>query len=159
MNTEKVYFARLLAFAASAALAGCTAGSTKPEKAPTKDESADVIQQKAVERWNFLIAQQAEKAYDYLSPGYRTTKARETYAKEMNDRPIRWTKVRYNEQQCDGDTCKVKLIVDFKVKMPGMSGTANSFSPLVETWIKTGGRWYYLPDAMASGKLQEPGKS
>src|SRR3569833_1520067 len=102
-----------------AALAGCAAGPSKPGK-PSKDESADVIQQKSVERWNFLIAHQAEKAYDYLSPGYRSTKSREAYAKEMNDRPIRWTKAAYARQQCDGDTCKVSLTVNYSVRLPGM---------------------------------------
>jgi hypothetical protein len=155
MNTEKVYFARFLAFAAFVALAGCATGPSKPV-APPKDESADVIQQKAVERWNFLIAHQAEKAYDYLSPGYRATKTREVYAGEMNGRGIRWNKVTFNNQQCDGDTCKVSVVVDFKITMPGATGTVSSFSPVTETWIKTAGRWYYLPNAMQSGKLDQP---
>ena len=158
MSTEKVYFARFLAFAATAALAGCAAGPAKPAQ-PAKDESADVIQQKSVERWNFLIAHQAEKAYDYLSPGYRSTKTRDAYAKEMNDRPIRWTKATYTKQECENDTCKVSLIVDYTVKMPGMTQNTKAFAPLLETWIKADGRWYYLPDAMTSGNLQPSGKS
>jgi hypothetical protein len=158
MSTEKIYFARFLAFVAAAALAGCATGPAKPGK-PAKDESADVIQQKSVERWDFLIAHQADKAYDYLSPGYRSTKTREAYAKEMNDRPIRWTKANYNNQQCDGDTCKVSLIVNYSVKMPGMSRNTNAFSPLTETWIKADGRWYYLPDALTTDKLQQKGNS
>ena len=158
MNTEKVYFARFLAFAAAVALAGCAAGPAKPGK-PAKEESADVIQQKSVDRWNFLIAHQAEKAYDYLSPGYRSTKTREAYAKEMNDRPIRWTKASFTGQQCEGDTCKVRLIVNYTVRLPAMTQNTNAFAPLVETWIKADGRWYYLPDALNAGKLQQPGNS
>ena len=160
MNTEKVYFARFFAFAAAATLVGCAAGPAKPGNSgkPAKEESADVIQQKSVERWNFLIAHQADKAYDYLSPGYRATKPREVYANEMNGRGLRWTKVTYGDQQCETDTCKVNLTVDYKLKMPGASGTVSSFGPLQETWIKVDGGWYYLPDAMKSGKLQEPAK-
>ena len=158
MNTEKVYFARFLAFVALASIAGCASSPSKPGK-PAKDESADVIQQKSVERWNFLIARQAEKAYDYLSPGYRATKPRDVYAKEMNERGVRWSKVTYNHQQCDGDTCNVSLFIDYKLKMPGPAGTVSSFAPLTETWIKLNGRWYFLPDAMQSDKLQAPGNS
>jgi hypothetical protein len=158
MNIEKVYFARFLAFAALASLAGCATGPAKPAK-PAKEESAEVIQQKSVERWNFLIAHQADRAYDYLSPGYRATKPREEYAKEMNGRGVHWSKVTYNNQQCDGDTCKVTLFVDYSLKMPGPAGTVKSFAPLSETWIKLDGRWYYLPDAMQSDKLQQPGNS
>ena len=50
------------------------------------------------------------------------------------------------------------LIVDFKLKMPGDSGTANSLVCWSRLGSRSDGRWYYLPDAMESGKLQEPGK-
>ena len=98
--------------------------SPRRKKAPTSSS------RKSIERWNFLIAHQADKAYDYLSPGYRATKSREVYAKEMNGRGLRWTKVTYGDQQCDADTCKVNLTVDYKLKMPGASGTVSSFGPL-----------------------------
>ncbi len=39
-----------------------------------------VVDKRALERWNYLIAHQAEKAYDYLSPGTRETQTRESYA-------------------------------------------------------------------------------
>jgi hypothetical protein len=31
--------------------------------------------------------------------------------------------------------------------------------PLVETWIKTDGKWYFLPDALQSDKLGTQGDS
>src|SRR5688572_22783391 len=61
------------------ALAGCV------DKA-----NPDTIDTRAVERWNYLIAHQAEKAYDYLSPGFRSTQTREVYASSMNSRPVQW---------------------------------------------------------------------
>ena len=81
MKSKKVHFAKI-AFAGAVALVlvGC-AGLVK------KDEDASVIKEKAVQRWDYLIAHQAEKAYDFLSPGYRTTITRENYAAGMNNRP------------------------------------------------------------------------
>ncbi|MDR3389261.1 MAG: hypothetical protein P4L92_19635 [Rudaea sp.] len=122
------------------ALAGCMAG--------VKDQDNSVIRTRAVERWDLLIAHQAEKAYDYLSPGYRETKPREAYAKEMNGRGIRWSKVRFGSQECDAEVCKVHLSVDYSVDLGGLAGKVASSGLVVETWIKTKGQWYFLPDQL-----------
>ncbi|MHB8448820.1 MAG: hypothetical protein ACYC9P_12955, partial [Rudaea sp.] len=73
MKSKKVYFAQIVLAAAALALAGC--GMLK------KDEDASVIKTKAVQRWDDLIARKADKAYDFLAPGYRKTISRAQYAK------------------------------------------------------------------------------
>jgi len=118
-----------------------------------KSEDSSVIRERAVARWNFLIAHQAEKAYDYLTPGFRATKSRDEYAKEMNSRGVRWDKVNYTSQECTEDTCKVHLSVGYKLTMGGPAGTVNSFAPLVETWLLVDGKWYFLPDPLRPTKL------
>jgi hypothetical protein len=146
MKTKKVYFARIFALLAVFLMVGCA--TTKP-----KEENSDVLKDRAVQRWNFLIAHQAEKAYDYLSPGYRATKSRDVYAKEMNSRGMKWTNVVFSSKECDADACKVRLLVEFKIDMAGATGPVQSVSPLVETWIKVDGKWYFLPDPTRSPKL------
>jgi hypothetical protein len=136
------------AAAASSLLGGCA--STGGAGGGTKGESADVLQKRSVERWDLLIAHKAEKAYDYLSPGFRETRKREVYAEEMNNRGVRWNKVSYGSQDCDGDTCKVHLFVDYKVDMGVMAGKVPAGSPVTETWVKIDGRWYYLPEQRAA---------
>ena len=140
MKCNKVYFAKTALALAALTLAGC--GAVK------KDEDASVIKEKSVARWNMLIAHQAEKAYDFLSPGYRQTKDREAYAKEMNGRGVHWSKVAYGSQDCDAQVCHVRLVVDYSLHMPGPAGTVNTSSPLTETWVKLDGIWYYLPDPL-----------
>jgi len=146
MKIKKVYFARVFTLLAVLYMAGCV--TTKP-----KEESSDVLQERAVERWKFLIAHQAEKAYDYLSPGYRATKPRDVYAKEMNSRGMKWTNVVFSSKECDADACKVRVLVEYKIEMAGAVGPVKSMSPLVETWIKVDGKWYFLPDPVQSPKL------
>lgn len=153
MSTRKVYFARFFTVAAIVALVACAAA---PEK---KDEDNSVIKERAVARWNLLIAHKADKAYDYLSPGYRDTISREKYAGEMDERGVKWEKVDYASQECQPATCKVRLLVEYKVQLKGSVGTVKSMGPLVETWIKTDGKWYFLPDALRSGKLGTQGDS
>ena len=130
---------RLAALAALlVALAGCNTNS---------DPTADV-EKRAVDRWNFLISHQAEKAYDYLSPGTRETQTRESYAAAMNSRPMRWTAAKFNRKECDADRCKVYIDVTYSVAMPGAGAIGKpieSTSTQTETWVRVKDDWYFLP--------------
>ena len=132
-------------------LAGCASESTRPEaSAPGTEQSGKVteVEKRALERWGYLINHQAEKAYDLLSPGFRATKSREIYASEMNNRPIQWTKVHTYSQSCEKpDVCLLYLQIDADTAMPGVSSKVPAMGFVAETWIKTRGKWYYLPDA------------
>jgi hypothetical protein len=130
---------RLAALAAIlVALAGCNTN---------KDPTADV-ENRAVDRWNLLIAHKAEKAYDYLSPGTRETQTRESYAASMNSRPVQWTKATFNHKECDADRCKVYIDVSYSVAMPGAGAigkSVDSTSTQSETWVRVKDDWYFLP--------------
>lgn len=112
----------------------------------TRKDTTATIEQRAVERWTLLIAHQAEKAYDYLSPGVRATQSRETYAALMNHRPIQWKTVKFVNKQCESDRCDVRLIVDYSVTLNrAMGQPVSSFAPLKETWVRVKGEWFFLP--------------
>ena len=145
MKSKKVYFAQGGILLALLALAGCMTA--------VKNEDSSVIGKRAVERWDFLIAHQAEKAYDFLTPGYRTTKTREAYAQEMNNRGIRWSKVGFGSQQCEVDICHVHLTVDYRVNLGGPAGNTKAMGFVAETWIKAAGRWYFLPEQLQPTRL------
>jgi len=152
MEIRKVYFARFVAAVMIVAAAGCAT-------APAKEENNSFIKERAMARWNLLIAHQADKAYDYLSPGFRGTISREKYASEMNERGLRWDKVDYVSQECEAAKCKVRLLVAYKITLKGSVGTVKSMGPLVETWIKADGKWYFLPDTLQPTKLSGQGDS
>jgi hypothetical protein len=123
----------MLALLLAGVLSGCTRGSneTPPE-------------QRALERWNFLIAHQADKAYDYLTPGYRETVTREKYANLMNHRPTQWKGVSYTRKECEADRCSIYLAVSYEQPMGG-GNPVSAVSPQKETWLRLGGVWYHLP--------------
>jgi len=119
------------------ALGGCHVGS-----------SVDNVDKRAVERWNYLIARQAEKAYDYLTPGTREMQTRESYAGSMNNRPVRWSGAKFNHKECDADRCKVYVDVSYSVAMPGAGGAGRSVetsSTQIETWVLVEDEWFFLP--------------
>ena len=115
----------------------------------TKKEDVSVVDKRAVERWNLLIAGKAEKSYDYLSPGYQKTQSRENYAAQMNNRPVHWKKVSFLNKDCSEDVCHVRLLVDFTVNVSiGMGREASSVDVVKEDWLNTDGHWYFLPPAL-----------
>ncbi len=119
-----------------AAIAGCTNTS-----------NPDNVDRRAVERWNYLIAHQAEKAYDYLSPGFRKTQTREAYAAAMNNRPVQWKKATFNGKECDAERCKASIKLTYAVRMPGLASTpVETTTTQSETWILVDGQWYLLPN-------------
>jgi uncharacterized protein YceK len=132
-------------------VAGCGSQSTRTDKVFGEQDAAaaaKIVNERSIARWNLLIDHKAEKAYDFLSPGYQATKKREDYAKEMNDRPVKWSKVIPYSQACEKpDVCVVNIQVDANVKMPGVGVPVSSVGFVEETWIKSGGKWYFLPDS------------
>lgn len=128
------------AFAIAAVLLGGLAGCA--DKA-----NPDNIDRRAVERWNFLVARQAEKAYDYLTPGYRQTQTREAYAAAMNNRPVRWQAAKFKQKKCESERCKVDVDVTFSATVPGSQSATPATSTQSETWILSNGEWFYLPSS------------
>ncbi len=124
----------LAAAIALLALAGCA------DKA-----NPDNVDRRSVERWNYLIAHQAEKAYDYMTPGVRATRTREDYAGGMNTRPVQWKAVKFKDKKCDTERCKVHVDVTYAVALPGVGRSTESTSTQSETWILVKGEWFFLP--------------
>jgi uncharacterized protein YchJ len=145
------------------ALAACGAGGVKPPAAAQDDS---VLKQLSTERWNLLIAHQAGKAYDYLTPGTRATQTRDKYAAEMSNRPVHWKSVEYVDHKCDDpDACTVQLRAAYSVNMNARMGPVDSVTLVWERWIRVDGRWYYLPEhtsmtpkaAAPAPQAREPG--
>ena len=152
MKSKQVYFARNLLLTGVVVLAGCAAGVRK--------DSGAIVGELAVQRWNLLIQHQADKAYDFLAPGYRATTSREEYAKSMNNRPVAWKGVELVDSKCEQDVCKVHLKLAYNVSV-NLHGTheVKGNSPLEENWIRESDHWYVLPDNHAPTRKASPKSS
>ena len=147
MKTRKLYLVRLCTLLLPLALAACGGGAAV--KPPANDTA---LEKRSIERWDLLIAHKAEKAYDYLTPGTRTTESREKYAADMNNRPVHWQSVTYIDRKCDDpDACTLQLQAAFSVNMSARMGQdVQSVTLLWERWIRANGQWYYLPERSAA---------
>lgn len=137
MGNEKMYFLRRCALLAPLALAACT---------PVKKDDGATVEARAAARWDLLIKHQAEKAYDYLTPGFRQTITREKYAAQKNDVATRWKGAHVSGRACEGDSCTVTVMVDADVKIPGIGKLQSTTMPTEERWVRVGRDWFYLPD-------------
>ncbi len=140
MNTQK--FAALAAALVIAATAvGCQSGSD------AGDGSVESLKSRAEQRWTYLIEKKADKAYEYLTPGYRKSKSVEQYAAEKSSVGLRWKRATVGKTDCEEDACTVFISLDYEVNLPNSGGKPiDTFAPLQEKWVKLSGKWYFLPD-------------
>jgi hypothetical protein len=129
-----------LAFAALAAsllLSACA-------MTPASDDERVV--ERAQARWDAIIAGDVETAYEFFSPGYRSTHSLIDFAVGERVRRVKRTSAEYLEHQCEETRCLVTFKLGFIVHkpVPGMIDYSSS-SKVEDTWIKTNGEWWYLP--------------
>ena len=127
----------LLAVLAAFALSAC---------AITPASEDDLVIKRAQERWDLIIAGELEEAYEYYSPGWRSTHSLIDFGVSQRVRRVAYTSAKYAKHECEESRCKVTFLVGFKVPkpVPGMA-EYNSQNNIQDTWIKTGGEWWYLP--------------
>ncbi len=111
-------------------------------------ETVDDIDAKAVARWQALIDNDYEKAYQYIAPSYRQLEDLATYRMRIQTAQlnIQWNNAEFIDKKCSDDACTVNLSINYTYKFSRRAfGEASAATPIEESWIKDGGTWYYLP--------------
>lgn len=122
-------------------LAGCA--STGSGSSSEVESAAERAQQ----RWDLLIAGDYAGAYEYLSPGYRSSTSLNNYQRRLLLRRVSWKTAEVLESNCTGDRCEVKIGLNYAVNkpLPGVS-SFDGRSEDVETWVRTENQWWLLPE-------------
>lgn len=124
------------------ALAACAGGAGKND-----DDVSEILEQRAMARWQMIIEGKGNEAYAYLTPGYRSTHSEREYARSVILGAIKWNKATWQDAECSApDACKAKVMVDYSVRMPG-AGDVPSFRLMQESWLLIDGEWYFLPES------------
>lgn len=147
MKNVKVYYWIPALVLALMTFAGCQ-----------KQDPATIVPQRAIERWDLLIASHPVKAYEYLSPGYRSTHTLDQYVAYVATSRIKWKSARVVQQQCEAEVCTVHLMVKSTVPATLASTTRDLQleTPLTEQWIASDGQWYFLPDSKGAPAAAGP---
>lgn len=125
----------LVLAAAMAALAGCATTAT------TTSAPEQQVSQLASQRWGHLIDGQWQKAYDMLTPAYRSLHDLREYQSQFKG-AVQWRRAEVANTTCEAEKCEVRI--ELTVASPFGRGKGDTISTFfTETWLNEGGRWYY----------------
>jgi hypothetical protein len=119
-------------------LGGCAStGSAK--KHPVED--------RAQARWDALLTADFDTAYSLYSPGYRSANSRVDFEISQRMRKVAVVAAKVESSDCSADACTVTSLVQYRVPspVPGVSKWESGTS-IQERWIRTDGKWWFVPD-------------
>lgn len=113
----------------------------------TTTSSQGVIEERAMARWEVLLSGDLSAAYDYLSPGYRSSVSSLQYQRSVLRRRVTWTNAKYVESNCDEIACKVQISLDYTLygALPGVK-SFDGTQTIEESWVLVDGTWYLVPE-------------
>ena len=112
----------------------------------TSMKSGGNIEKRAMGRWDALLSEDVEAAYEYLSPGYRSSVSLTQYHRSLLLSKVKWTGAKYIESDCEETVCNVKISLDFTIygALPGVK-SFESKQTIEESWVLVNGFWYLVP--------------
>lgn len=113
----------------------------------TKMPTEKVIEARALARWSALFDDDITGAYEYLSPGYRSSVSLAQYQSSLLRMRVKWTGAKYIESDCAEITCKVKISLKYTVfnAIPGVK-SFDGTQTIEESWLLVNGKWYLVPE-------------
>ena len=137
----KTFLRRAFQIAAACSLLALSACATAPA-----GEDQQVVD-RAQARWDAVIGGELEQAYAFNSPGYRSATSLIDYATAVRLQKVRYTSAEYLDHQCEQSRCTVRFNIGFQVVAPAPGMTKYDGKQVIEdTWVRTSGEWWYLPD-------------
>ena len=104
------------------------------------------VEQRATARWETLLSGDLAGAYEYLSPGYRSSVTSIQYQQSILRQQVQWTSAKYLESTCEETTCNVKILLGYTVyaALPGVK-SFDGTKDIEESWVLISGNWYLVP--------------
>ena len=123
----------------AASLAGC--GAMQPvQSTGAAGSGAETVSRlvvdRAQQRWNALLKQDMDGAYQFISPGGRSVMTVQQYRPRVNTGF--WRGAKATTASCAAETCEVTVLVDLIIE--GVKFT----NPIKETWILDAGKWWFV---------------
>lgn len=112
-----------------------------------KKTDVEMVENRSALRLEALKKLDFEKAYTYMSPGYRSLKGLDRFKLDYAG-AVNLLDFNVQSAECAGDTCQVLVVSDYKVALAGRGFSVKK--PLVidraskETWIRTDGEWWFV---------------
>lgn len=113
--------------------------------ATTATKTPDV-QERANARWEALLSGDIASAYEFLSPGFRSSVSSVQYQRAILLKRVQWTGVEPEGHECTETSCSVKFILSYRVAgaLPGVKSYEGKMD-IEEPWVMVDKQWYYVP--------------
>lgn len=104
----------------------------------------DIVTERAQARWDALIAQDPETAYQYRTPGYREKNSVMDHAVQYSRRQITWTEAEVRDAECTEERCNLKIMIGYRADgAPGVLSGMKGRRPVDEVWVLIDNQWWY----------------
>ena len=112
----------------------------------TTEVSKERLEDRAMGRWDALLSGDLAAAYEYLSPGIRSSVSSLQYQRSIVAQKVRWTSAEYVESECEETICSVTILLGFSVygALPGVKSFDDTDN-VSESWLLVDGVWYFVP--------------
>jgi len=127
----------LLLLSVSALLLSACATTMPPEK---------TVEERAIARWDTILSDDLAGAYEFLSPGYRSSVTSVQYQRSLLLSKVKWNEAQHIESDCTETTCKLKISLRYTVyaAIPGVK-SFDGTQTIDESWVLVDGIWYLVP--------------
>jgi hypothetical protein len=107
----------------------------------------NAVEERAKARWETLLAGDLDGAYEFLSPGFRSSVSSLQYQRSLLLKRIRWDDAQVIESECEETTCIVRISLDYTLHgaLPGVSSFSGT-QKYEESWLLVNGSWYFVPE-------------
>ena len=112
----------------------------------TTARTENVIEERAMARWEAVLSGDFAAAYEYLSPGYRSSVSAAQYERSILQKRIKWVSARYIKSECTETSCKVKISIGYTASN-ALAGVKifHGAGDIEESWLRLDGHWYLVP--------------
>ena len=111
------------------------------------DSEKNKLDNRVADFWGHKINKEFDKAYEFLSPGWKSGEGKESYVRRMNNSKIKWLNMKLKEKTCkEKDLCTVISEIEYEYQFKGALST-NVIVPsdVKEKWIMIDNIWYQVP--------------
>ncbi|MFK8012159.1 MAG: hypothetical protein AB8B80_08980 [Marinicellaceae bacterium] len=111
------------------------------------DQEKNKLDNRVLDYWNFKINKDYESAYDFLSPGWKSTENKEAFARRMKNSTIDWKSAKILTKECSETyLCDVSLQIEYEYMFKEAIGNKILMpTSLKENWLMQDNVWYNVP--------------
>jgi hypothetical protein len=119
------------------------AGCAKLEKIGKSNE--EIVAERAEARWRALIDGNLEKAYGYLTPGYRKVTSYDRYRRGVRGVGV-WRDVKVESVTCETELCQVDVRIFARFTHPRMNKPLDTQEVIREGWLfdQEADDWFFV---------------